>query len=407
MKLNIKNIPRLYKVGNLSHQLTIADFGTIELDDNEQISFTTESGGEHQVIKKDWGFYATSSLNYRLKNFGIRGCLVKNILGRLFLMLVEEKKVNEFLKYLELDNQKIVCWLDDDNGMNTIIGAFTEPAPDKCPMCYSLELELLFEYDQPNGIEKEFKVTNSKDYLRKILRCRLCGHCKEKLDYEFDNFYEHEYVDCTYKNQVGIERAFIRINLLDPLKSDNVLRVKRIIDYFKDHYENNKISIKEFKLLDVGSGLGVFPYQMKKNGWKCTAIDMDERLVKHHEECIGISSILGDLRKIKVQEKYNLITFNKVLEHIDEPIEMLKAAKSHLKKNGLIYIELPDAESAAIAGKDREEFYIGHIHIFSFTSFASLAMKAGMNLLECRRIREPSGKYTLYGFLSLKFTHFD
>ena len=38
---------------------------------------------------------------------------------------------------------------------------------------------------------------------------------------------------------------------------------------------------------------------------------------------------------------------NKVIEHIKNPALMLKKAKKNLKKNGLIYIEVPDATKAS------------------------------------------------------------
>ena len=51
-------------------------------------------------------------------------------------------------------------------------------------------------------------------------------------------------------------------------------------------------------------------------------------------------------------------------------------------------------------GPDREEFLIDHPHIFSAASMTLLAQKAGFQVNELRRIREPSGKYTIYMFLS-------
>ena len=137
---------------------------------------------------------------------------------------------------------------------------------------------------------------------------------------------------------------------------------------------------------------------MKKKGWNCTAIDLDPRLVSHHQNIIGISSLQGDLREQKLTEKFDLISFNKVLEHTENPIQILSCAKNFLSKNGLIYVELPDGEAAGYESKDREEFLIGHIHVFSFVSYVLLVKKSNLQLISCERIREPSSKYTLRGF---------
>ena len=59
-----------------------SDCGRIALAPDEQVTFTTEAGGEYDVTRKSWGFYATPSINGRLKTFGLRAALVRNVAGR-------------------------------------------------------------------------------------------------------------------------------------------------------------------------------------------------------------------------------------------------------------------------------------------------------------------------------------
>jgi len=94
-----------------------------------------------------------------------------------------------------------------------------------------------------------------------------------------------------------------------------------------------------------------------------------------------------------------VITFNKVLEHIVDPVKVLAKAKEHLNPQGFVYIELPDGEVASKEGKGREEFFIDHPHIFSEASVECLARRAGFNVRLLERLQEPSTKYTLYAFL--------
>lgn len=266
-------------------------------------------------------------------------------------------------------------------------------------MCSQENLERKFSYDAALAIEKNFSIANQGDYRREMYYCKNCGHFLEHFDRNQNKLYSREYVSSTYQDQEGIKKAFERINSLCHFKSDNIGRVK-YIDKFCKNYWKNVIS-NRLSLLDVGAGLGVFPFQMKKLGWECTAIDMDERLIEHHREVVGIRSFCGDLRDQCSLGFYNLITFNKVLEHINHPVEVLAYAGQLLSHNGLIYVELPDGEAAAVEGKNREEFLIGHIHVFSFASFAMLAKKSGYQLISCERIREPSSKYTLRGFMRI------
>jgi hypothetical protein len=266
-----------------------------------------------------------------------------------------------------------------------------------CPICCQENLGRKFFYDAPQDVEKNFSLANQGNYWREMHCCTNCGHFLEHFDRNQNNLYSGEYVSSTYQDQEGIKKAFDRINSLSPSKSDNIGRVKYVDKFCKNYWKKDASSY--LRLLDVGAGLGVFPYQMNKNGWECTAIDMDERQVEHHRVVVGIKSFCGDLRSQSSLGFYNLITFNKVLEHINNPIEVLSCAGQFLSSSGLIYVELPDGEAAAIEGKNREEFFIGHIHVFSFSSFALLVQKSGFQLICCERIREPSTKYTLRGFM--------
>jgi hypothetical protein len=112
VKFDPKQPPRIFKVGN-SIQFDMKDCGNIALDPDEQLTFVTESGGEYDIARKDWGFYATPSLNGRLEQFGLRAVLIRNRgTGRYFLLLVESGKEALFDAYCDQENLAIVAWLD-------------------------------------------------------------------------------------------------------------------------------------------------------------------------------------------------------------------------------------------------------------------------------------------------------
>ena len=66
----------------------------------------------------------------------------------------------------------------------------------------------------------------------------------------------------------------------------------------------------------------------------------------------------------------------------------------------MIYIEVPDARAIndKKEGKYREEFGLGHHHVFSKKSLQNIFAFSKIKLLEIKSIREPSGKYTLFAF---------
>lgn len=92
----------------------------MRLDADEQVTFVTESGGEYDVTRKAWGFYATPSMNGRLARFDLRPVLVKNRLDRFFLLLVEAGKEGLFQEYVDREPLEIVCWMDSLENLKTL-----------------------------------------------------------------------------------------------------------------------------------------------------------------------------------------------------------------------------------------------------------------------------------------------
>jgi SAM-dependent methyltransferase len=139
---------------------------------------------------------------------------------------------------------------------------------------------------------------------------------------------------------------------------------------------------------------------MKEEGWECTALDPDPRAVEHAQLHVGVKAICGDFMTVWDLGLYDLITFNKVLEHVPDPVGMLSKSREHLREGGLVYVEVPDGELAMVEGPEREEFFIEHRCAFSMTSLSLLARQAGFATQLIERVREPSSKYTLYVLLA-------
>ncbi|MDZ4252740.1 MAG: hypothetical protein U1A72_09245 [Sulfuritalea sp.] len=118
MKFEEKNPPRSFAVGN-AVKFPMKDCGALRLEPDEQVTFVTESGGEYDVARKDWGFYATPSLNGRLEQFGLRGVLIRNRgTGRYFVLLVERGREALFDAYCEQENLAVIAWLDSSAALD-------------------------------------------------------------------------------------------------------------------------------------------------------------------------------------------------------------------------------------------------------------------------------------------------
>jgi hypothetical protein len=120
MKFEPKEPPRVFPVGNRV-KVPLADCGTLSLAPDEQVTLVTESGGEYDVTRKNWGFYATPSLNGRLKQFNLHGVLIRNTnTSRYFILLLEEGKDEEFWAYMGVEGLEVISWLDTTERLDAL-----------------------------------------------------------------------------------------------------------------------------------------------------------------------------------------------------------------------------------------------------------------------------------------------
>jgi SAM-dependent methyltransferase len=249
-----------------------------------------------------------------------------------------------------------------------------------------------FVYDAPPEGETAFDL-QGQEYRRCYWRCGLCGHEFSEHDLDLSALYCGAYVEQTYGDRMCA--TFKRIVSLPPEGSDNTGRVRRILDFAAAHCPGGYAPT----LLDIGAGLGVFPYAMKQAGWTCTALDPDPGAGRHLAEVVGVRTVIGDFFAVDPVELgcFDVITLNKVIEHVEDPVAMLARAAGLLMPGGFIYVEVPDV-AAGVDGPGREEYFIEHHHVFSPASLTLCGERAGLSILELERLREPSGKYTLRSF---------
>ena len=390
-KMKIIKKSRLYKTG-FGKNITIKDCARITLNSNEQVTFQNQNF-LYDFCKKNWGYYSTPSINKRLKNNGYEVYLIENLTGDIYLWSVEKNKNKKFLNYLKNENQRIVTRLDDVKSPEDIIKNIKKNYEVKCkcpgPQKDMKNSIILYSYTKPPKNEPDYGISR---YKREIFKCNICNHYRALHNIDTKKFYSENYSVISHGS--NIEEKFEKILSLKK-KSDNYFRVKRFLDFFKNSL-NRKI-----KLLDVGSGLCVFLYAIsKKVSWNIQGIEPDLNFVNFARKKLKLNVSRLTLEKNKNKKKYDIISLNKVIEHVKNPILFLKKINKMLKKNGYIYIEVPDGESASQHkdAKNRQEFYVDHLHVFSLKSLANCTKFANFKLLKIDKICEQSGKLTLYAF---------
>ena len=96
---------------NCGRNVELAHVADISLENNELITFKSKENKEYDFVSKEWGYYATPSINKRLKKNGYKAALMKNKNADTFVVIVEIKKIKLWEKYNEEEEQIFVKWI--------------------------------------------------------------------------------------------------------------------------------------------------------------------------------------------------------------------------------------------------------------------------------------------------------
>lgn len=147
------------------------------------------------------------------------------------------------------------------------------------------------------------------------------------------------------------------------------------------------------RILDVGCGTGDLLFYLKKNGFDVTGIEPSPAATT----CVrpkGLNIHNSTFSEfIKKYRKNNILAFDgisflKVLEHVPNPAEIIKMAKSILRPGGIICIQVPNDfnELQFFAQKQLKahNWWIAipdHVNYFNFHSLHSFLKQLGFEII--------------------------
>lgn len=130
-----------------------------------------------------------------------------------------------------------------------------------------------------------------------------------------------------------------------PLHIFNPARLSYLKDHIKKHFQikKNETPLDSLNILDMGCGGGMIAEPLARLGANVTGVDGSEKAIgvaKAHasEQDLNIHYIHGSLEKLEAKPTYDVITCLEMIEHVDNPGEVLHKLVPLLKPGGLIFI---------------------------------------------------------------------
>ena len=133
-------------------------------------------------------------------------------------------------------------------------------------------------------------------------------------------------------------------------------------------------------ILDIGSGTGVFVYVLRKLGFNAAGLEPNEGYANYSLGEFHIPVQIGFIQDIEDSTRYDVITLNHVLEHLDDPLGTLQKIASLLKPGGFLAMGVPNAENIRQDPKNR--YHLAHLYTFNPEILAYMGNKAGYNVFK-------------------------
>lgn len=184
-----------------------------------------------------------------------------------------------------------------------------------CPICKHTEGTLI----------------NNRDFPKHHI-CRKCGFVymyplpsKEDLD----NYYEESYWEKHHQSTGLVNKT--KDNSFDS-------RNKAIYEWCKPFIKDENT-----KVLEIGAGYGhTLAYIKQEANCKVEGIEPSKEGAYNAEKSYDIKTFNGFLEDFDTDQKYDVIILSHVFEHFFNPMEALDIIRKLIKKDGILFIEVPN-----------------------------------------------------------------
>jgi SAM-dependent methyltransferase len=140
------------------------------------------------------------------------------------------------------------------------------------------------------------------------------------------------------------------------------------------------------RVLDVGCGSGSFLDLAKQAGHEACGIELNGQAAAKARARghVVFERLLHELNPAQTGGTFDLITLFQVLEHLSDPVGVMKQASAFLKPGGFISIAVPSDEGVyRLIPFDPHQWPPHHVSRWRRKDFAQLAHATDLKLVEC------------------------
>lgn len=248
----------------------------------------------------------------------------------------------------------------------------------KCYIC-GKEMEKITGFCDLPADKYQGLVSNTS--IRSWYSCSDCNFHSQDIalnDNEISDIYS-QYRSLKIRDKT-IPNTFAEIISLPYDKSENIRRCDIFSAILKKNYN--------LDILDIGSGLGVFPYRLKELGFEnISCVETTPDSLDFIENELGFKCY-PDISSIPSERKFDVITLVHVLEHFRDPVAFLDQVRFYLKYDGILFIEVPYDDEFNTLDSLHDEFNSLHMHFYNTISLYKVLDMANVSGVKTFQIVE-------------------
>ena len=232
------------------------------------------------------------------------------------------------------------------------------------------------------------------------MNCNLCSSIDSR---PFLSSGTHELVQCT---QCGLVRTETFQHGETSYSGDEYFTIKnRYVAQWDDFVTMFRTLVTKIagyqpppsRLLDVGAGIGTLMAAAREAGYCVQGVEISPWAAAFAREEKQLDMIAGTLAGAGLKSgAYDVVVLNHVLEHVDDPRELLAEARRVLADDGLLVVGVPNVASLMCSLKKgrwaslRPEEHLWH---FAPSTLRRLLLETGFSEVgfEARENHEPKG----------------
>jgi SAM-dependent methyltransferase len=249
--------------------------------------------------------------------------------------------------------------------------ATTERMAPRCRICGSTDTFAWRKSGLAESVSPDdLRITDARYGLTLgLARCRGCG-------FRFADSEDVARLDALYAelDDPGYEES----------QTPRVLQMEWLVQLVRQHHPTAKTA------LDVGAATGLLVSAARRAGLDAIGLEpsrtLSEVARRHHE----VPVLTGVLPHPELSGKrFDVVFLVDVIEHVADPLALLRRCAEHLQPDGLLLVVTPDVESfaARLLGPRWWHFRIAHVGYFDRRSLGVALERAGLRAEQWLRAR--------------------